>query len=88
MYSWNSVKISRKIIFQKRREKSSGCILTHSMTLAPTCKSKTQTLKKRRTFSFQAYQVQMKHYYLIFYILRLRLLEQYFNVWHNGSQVF
>ena len=43
--------------------------------------------KKRRSFSFQAYQVQMKHD-LIFYILRLRLLEQYFNVWHNDSQVF
>ena len=28
-------------IFQKRREKSSGCILPHSMTLALTCKSKT-----------------------------------------------
>ena len=29
----------------------------------------------------------MKHYDLLFCILRLSLLEQYFNVWHNGSQV-
>ena len=31
----------------------------------------------------KAYQVQMKHYALIFYVLRLSALEQYFNVWHT-----
>ena len=31
----------------------------------------------------KAYQVQMKHYALIFYVLRFSLLEQYFNVWHT-----
>ena len=31
----------------------------------------------------KAYQVQIKHYALIFYVLRLSALEQYFNVWHT-----
>ena len=31
----------------------------------------------------KAYQVQIKHYALIFYVLRLSSLEQYFNVWHT-----
>ena len=32
----------------------------------------------------KAYQVQMKHYALIFYVLRFSLFEQYFNVWHTA----
>ena len=31
----------------------------------------------------KAYQVQMKHNALIFYVLRFSFLEQYFNVWHT-----
>ena len=31
----------------------------------------------------KAYQVQMKHNVLIFYVLRFSFLEQYFNVWHT-----
>ena len=31
----------------------------------------------------KAYQVRMKHYALIFYVLRFSLLEQYFNVWRT-----